>query len=109
MEPDLFKLTTTTTPTREGQPSRLRRLLGRVDAIFVVTVIIPTVLASVYYGLVASDVYTSESRFVIRSPQRSAPSGLGAILQGTVFASSDNDAYSVHDFIRSRDALRELD
>lgn len=92
-----------------AQPSRLKRLLKRLDAIFLITVLIPTLLASIYYGFVASDVYISESRFVVRNPQRQSQGGLGALLQGTAFSRSQDDTYSVHDFIRSRDALRELD
>jgi capsular polysaccharide transport system permease protein len=37
------------------------------------------------------------------------PSGLGALLQGTAFARSQDDTHAVHDFVRSRDALLELD
>ncbi len=81
----------------------------RLSITFVLTVVLPTLLAALYYGFVASDIYTSESRFVVRSPQRDAPTGLGALLQGTGFARSQDDTYSVHDFMRSRDALRELD
>jgi capsular polysaccharide transport system permease protein len=78
--------------------------------IFVLTVLVPMLGAIVYYGLIASDVYISESRFVVRSPQRPAQGGfVGALLQGTGFSSSHDDTYSVHDFILSRDALRELD
>ncbi len=73
------------------------------------TVIIPTVLAIIYYGLIASDVYISESRFVVRSPQRQTQTGLNALLAGTGFSRSQDDTYSVHDFVLSRDALRELD
>ncbi len=80
-----------------------------MDAVFIVTVLVPTLLAVVYFGFVASDVYVSESRFVVRTPQRPAQTGLGALLQGTVFSRSQDDTYSVHDFIRSRDALRELE
>jgi len=72
-------------------------------------VALPTLLAGLYYGVVASDVYISESRFVVRSPQRQVSTGLGALLQGTAFSRSQDDTYSVHDFVRSRDALRELD
>lgn len=90
-------------------PTRLQRLYRRFDAVFLSTVLIPTILAAAYYGAIASDVYISESRFVVRSPQRPAQGGLGALLQGTVFSRSQDDTYSVHDFIRSRDALRELD
>jgi capsular polysaccharide transport system permease protein len=67
-------------------------------------------LAIVYFGLIATDRYISESRFVVRSPQRSVQTGtLTALLQGTGFSRSQDDAYSVHDFILSRDALQELD
>lgn len=79
--------------------------------IFVVTVLVPTVVASLYYGLIASDVYTSESRFVLRSPQKQAVGTgfLSNFLQGTGISRSEDDTYLVHDFILSRDALRELD
>ena len=92
-----------------ARPPRWRRWLRRLDGLFIATVLLPTLLAGAYYGLVASDVYVSESRFVVRSPQRPAQTGLGALLQGTVFSRSQDDTYSVHDFVRSRDALRELD
>lgn len=74
------------------------------------TVLIPTLLAGLYYGVIASDVYISESRFVVRNPQRqAAAAGLGSLLQGTGFARSQDDTYSVHDYVLSRDALHELD
>jgi capsular polysaccharide transport system permease protein len=92
-----------------ARPPRWRRWLRRLDGLFIATVLVPTLLATAYYGLIASDVYVSESRFVVRSPQRPAQGGLGALLQGTVFSRSQDDTYSVHDFVRSRDALRELD
>ena len=90
-----------------GTKNTIRQLLK--NRILWVTVIIPTVLACIYYGLVASDVYISESRFVVRNPQRATQTGLGALLQGTGFSRSQDDTYSVHDFVLSRDALKELD
>ena len=77
--------------------------------IFIFTVFLPTLFAAVYYGKVASDVYISESRFVVRNPQRQMQTGLGALLQNTGFTRSQDDTYSVHDYIMSRDALSELD
>ena len=91
-----------------GAFARTVRFL-KTNTIFMLTVLIPTALAIIYYGLIASDVYISESRFVVRSPQRQASTGLGALLQGTGFARSQDDTYSVHDFVMSRDALKELD
>ncbi len=84
--------------------------MRRPNWILVVTLILPTVLAVLYYGLIASDVYISESRFVVRNPSRQAsPTGLGALLQGSGFSRSQDDTYSVHDYVMSRDALGELD
>jgi capsular polysaccharide transport system permease protein len=78
--------------------------------LFLFTVILPTILAIFYYGFIAADVYISESRFIVRSPQRAVQTGfLSSILQGTGFSRSQEDAMSVHDFIRSRDALKTLD
>ena len=96
-------------PSSAPAAPRPRRLPGWFNAIFVFTVLVPTALAVVYYGLIASDVYISEARFVVRNPQRASQSGLGALLQGTGFTRSQDDTYSVHDYMRSRDALRELD
>jgi len=82
----------------------------RRHAVFAVTVLLPTALAILYYGFIASNVYISESRFVVRSPQQKASAGLvGELLQGTGISRSQDDTYSVRDYILSRDALQELD
>jgi len=69
----------------------------------------PTILAILYYGFFAADIYVSEARFVVRSPQRQAATGLGEFMQRVGFTTSQDDAYSVRDYILSRDALRRLD
>ena len=83
--------------------------LRRLNGLFLLTVFLPTSLATIYYGLIASDVYISESHFVLRSPGKQTVSGLGAILQGAGFTRATDDTYAVRDYILSRDALRELD
>jgi capsular polysaccharide transport system permease protein len=78
--------------------------------LFALIVAVPTAGATIYYGLIASDVYVSESRFLVRSPQHQAPTGLGALLQGTGLSGHvQDDTYSVRDYILSRDALAELE
>src|ERR1035438_10074057 len=78
--------------------------------VLVLTVIAPTIVAILYYGFFASDVFISESRFLVRSPQHQMQGGfMGEILQSTGITHSQDDSYSVHDYILSRDALRELD
>jgi capsular polysaccharide transport system permease protein len=76
----------------------------------ILTVLVPTAAAIVYYGFLASGVFISESRFLVRSEDHQMQSGfVGELLQGSGITHSENDAYSVHDYILSRDALRELD
>jgi capsular polysaccharide transport system permease protein len=78
--------------------------------VFVLTVLTPTFIAILYYGFFASDVFISESRFLVRSPQHPMQGGfVGQLLQGSGITHSQDDTYSVHDYILSRDALRELD
>lgn len=90
--------------------NKMLRHIRSVNKLFLLSVAIPTALATFYYGFYAADIYISESRFVLRSPQKQTQSGIvGALLQGTGFSRSQDDAYSVHDYIKSRDALNTLD
>jgi len=77
--------------------------------LFTAIVVVPTLIASIYYGMIASDIYISESQFVVRSPDKPIVSGLGAMLQSTGLSSAHDDVYTVKDFILSRDALASLD
>lgn len=83
--------------------------IGRYfDPLFWLCVVLPTVVLSVYYGLIASDVYTSESKFVIRSPSQQSATGIGVMLQNIGFSSSSDDSYLVRDYLSSRDAVQNL-
>jgi len=92
-----------------AQARRLAARSLRVNKLFVCLVVVPTALAVLYFGLLAHDVYVSESDFVVRSPQRQMTSGIGALLQGTGLSQGSDDVYSVQDFLASRDALQRLD
>lgn len=88
----------------------IERRLFRINRIFLLSVVLPTMLAIIYYSLIASDVYISESHFIIRSSQRqTSSSGLGAFLQTAGLSRSLDDAYTVSDFMLSRDALSQID
>lgn len=78
---------------------------------FIVFVIVPTVLAALYYGVFASDIYVSESRFVIKSPdqKRSQISSLANLIQTTGLSGGQEQANEVLDYVRSRDALTALE
>ena len=77
---------------------------------FWIIVVLPVLLAIIYYGVIAANQYVSVSNFVVRSPQKSTSvSGLSAVLQSVGFASSQDDAQVVSQYIISRDAVRELE
>jgi len=106
-------LETQTSPAPIGASSNwgqsLKNRFSRVNRLFLVTVAVPTVLATLYFGLMASDVYVSESRIVVRSPDKPSVTGLGALLKGAGFSRAQDDSYTVRDYVLSRDALREID
>jgi len=76
---------------------------------FLLLVVAPTALASVYFGYIAADRYVAEAQFVVRSADRTVATGLGAILQSTGLNQGQNDAYIVQSFMTSRDALEQLE
>lgn len=80
--------------------------------VFAITVLLPTTLAVLYFGFFASDVYVSESSFIVKSSERKAPTGLGSLL-GTVagaagYFGDSGDVYTVQSFAESRDAMSQL-
>ncbi|MEM7688707.1 MAG: capsule biosynthesis protein [Pseudomonadota bacterium] len=96
------------TPLVERVPhltARLKRM--RWFAIFV---LLPSLLAALYYGFVAADIYVSESRFVIKAPDRpkSATGSLGSLLQGSGLTNGQEQSNEIIGFLRSRDALAQL-
>ncbi|TAM06467.1 MAG: hypothetical protein EPN70_05685 [Paraburkholderia sp.] len=98
-----------TAPSPTGKKGLIARIRG-INRLLALTVILPTAIATLYYGIIASDVYISESRFVVRGAQRPNSTGVvGALLQGTGLARSQDDTYPIIDYIQSRDALKELD
>lgn len=75
---------------------------------FLIIVAVPSLLASVYFGLVASDVYVSESRFVVRTAEKPEPSGLSNVFKGFV-GNEQSDLLFVRDYLLSRQVAAELD
>lgn len=88
--------------------AKARERFVRTDKLFLVAVVVPTILAILYFGFFASDVYISQSQFVIRSPDKPAMTGLGVLLKSGGFSSADDEVYAAQDYVGSRDALRAL-
>jgi len=86
----------------------LKASLGKMRPLFLFVVVIPTALSMLYFGIFASDVYISESQFVVRSPDSQPSSGLGVLLNSTGFGSSGDEIYAAQEYMLSRDALAAL-
>jgi capsular polysaccharide transport system permease protein len=81
----------------------------RGHLLFSFVVLIPTVCSIIYFLLIASDVYLSESHFIVSSSESAMPSGgIGELLMGAGISHGQSDSSQVHDYILSRDALKEL-
>lgn len=77
---------------------------------FALSVLLPLLLAAVYYFGIAADQYVSEARFTIRTQdgggQTTSP--LGELLGGAGVRSGGDPGIAVRDYLHSLDALTEL-
>jgi capsular polysaccharide transport system permease protein len=88
---------------------RALRLFRSLNIWFWAIVGLPTLVAGVYYFAIASDLYLSEAKFIVRSPKQVQASGIGALLQSTGLGRAAEDTSAVQEFIMSRDAVRKLE
>lgn len=68
----------------------------------------PTLLSAIYFVAVATDQYTSEASFVVRSATRPELQGGLAFLVQLGLGRSQDDAFIVQDYLTSRSAIAEL-
>ena len=90
-----------------GHRSLLARLKS-VDPLFGALVILPTLVASLYFGIFASEVYISESRFIVRSPSKPNLSPLGVVLGGGSLVGASEESEAVTEFLKSRQGLAAI-
>lgn len=93
-----------------GILARARAKLPKwMSPLFFLTVLGPTFVAVLYFGFIASDVYVSESRYIVRTQGRQVPTGLASLLAGAGGADIGGSAMSaVAEFAVSRDAMSAL-
>ncbi|MFC0632440.1 chain-length determining protein [Brevundimonas balnearis] len=102
-------------PTGTAQdpaPARSRKRfggLGGARLAFVLVVVVPTLITAFYYLVVAAPRYVSEARFVVRAAEQPQTNGLGIALQGVGLTQSPTDAFALHEYITSRDAVADLE
>jgi len=92
------------------------------NRLFLVFVVVPTLFSVIYFGLIASNIYISESRFIVRAQGKDSSNNLASSISGAMggsaigtlasslggLSSSQNDALTAENFITSRDALKQL-
>ena len=95
----------------ESRRSRKWRKIRRaLKSPWLLLVIVPTVLAFIYFLLLASPMYVSNASFAIRSANASSSSGMDI---ASVFlktsGSTGNDTYILNDYIQSLDIAQDID
>ena len=88
---------------------KISGLFGSLNIWFWAIVGLPTLIAGVYFFGIASDLYMSEVKFVVRGPTKGPVSAIGAMLGSAGASAVSEDTFVVHDYLLSRDAVRRLE
>lgn len=89
---------------RRRRRRRLMKLMGRL-AFFV---LLPTIVAGYYFYNIATPLYSSKSEFLILQADNAGGGGIGGLLSGTQFATSQ-DSIATQSYLHSKDAMLRLD
>ena len=87
---------------------RRRRKMVMLVARLAFFVFLPTFLAGWYFYAIATPMYATKSEFLILQADNQGGSGLGGLLSGTQFATSQ-DSIAVQSYLQSKDAMLRLD
>ncbi|MBY6066831.1 capsule biosynthesis protein [Leisingera aquaemixtae] len=86
---------------------RRRRKLTMLATRLAFFVMLPTLAAGIYFYAIATPMYSSKSEFLVLKAD-SAASGMGGLLSGTQFATSQ-DSIAVQSYLMSKEAMLRLD
>lgn len=95
-------------PTNESPEPTLAERLRALPWGFLGVVVVPTLLVAIYYFLIATPRYVSEAQFIVRETNSRQPTSLGLVLQGAGLSTAQGEAFAVHEYMTSRDALQEI-
>lgn len=90
-------------------PARAKAIV-LANKLFLAIVVLPTLLVTLYYALIASDQYESSADFVVRHAEAGSNSGGFGQLLGFSFGSSatTSESYMVQEYLLSHDAVARL-
>jgi capsular polysaccharide transport system permease protein len=84
------------------------RSLSPASLLFLGIVALPTAIGAVYFGLIASPRYVTEAKFIVRGVNGRQGGGLEALFRTFGISRAEDDAFAVHNFMQSRDAVRAI-
>jgi capsular polysaccharide transport system permease protein len=87
---------------RRARSVRLAKRLGAF-------VVLPTVLAAIYYAAIATSQFESYAIFSVQSSEMRPSLGVDGLLAGLASTGTGHDALAVRDYVLSRDMLSRLD
>jgi len=87
---------------------RRRRKLLWLGGRLALFVLLPTIIAGIYFYSVATPMYATKSEFVIQQADKPAGGGLGGMLAGTGMAASQ-DSITVQSYLQSRESMLRLE
>lgn len=92
-------------------PEARPRSSSTVKISFLICVALPTLIASLYLGLIASNQYVSEFKFAVRASdaQPGATNAASAALGGAAKAGAFLDNFAVIEFVKSRQAIDNVE
>lgn len=79
--------------------------LTRHHALFLTLLVLPTLLASIYFFAIAADRYVSEARFVVRSTASPAAGNFAAMIESEGLSRANDETYAVNEYLDSRDIV----
>ncbi len=94
---------------RPSAPGRRRKRNGGLIAAFAMVVLAPTLLAAIYFGLIASPLFVSEAHVTIRSTKQQSTSVIEAVVTQGTGVNLATETELVADYLRSRDLLNRIE
>lgn len=86
------------------------RAYGRRHLRLKLLVAIPAVAVALYVGLIESDMYVSQAKFIVRTMSGDSPlQTIGAVTTSPIFSRAPDETYAVAAYLTSRDAVAQLD
>ncbi len=83
---------------------QFRKNITRIS--FIALVLVPTVIATIFYGLLAAPRYVSDVKFIVRSVSTQRATGLDMLFRTFGIAKTVDDANVIQKYLQSRDAMQ---